>query len=144
MPNEIPPAGFDPLASGWKRLPGRGFPETVGEFFTKKKEGGGWRYGFLAEPRHANVGGVVHGGMLMTFTDDILGMSVWDAVGRNPVSTIQLNTRFIAPARPGDFVECEAEIQRVTKSVVFIRGQLMVGERLVLSADGVWKILGRG
>lgn len=134
-------APFDPASDGWKTIEGRGFPETVGTFWGKQVDGA-WRYGFLAEERHANIGGVVHGGMLMTFVDDLLGRSIWYAVEKKPISTIQLNSRFVSPARPGDFVECKPEIQRVTRSVVFVRGELFVGERLVLSADGVWKILG--
>ena len=134
-------AGFDPAAEGWKLLPERGFPQVVGSFWSKKFEHG-YRFGFVAEPRHANVGGVVHGGMLVTFVDDLLGATVWFAVKQRPVTTVQLNTRFISPARPGDFVTLVPEIQRVTKSVVFVRGEVFVGDRLVLSADGVWKILG--
>ncbi|MBR0668519.1 PaaI family thioesterase [Roseomonas hellenica] len=133
---------FDPIAAGWQELPERGFPVHVGTFYVKQAEAG-WRYGFVAEPRHANVGGVVHGGMLMTFMDDMLGVTVWQAVERQPVSTIQLNSGFVSPARPGDFVECVPELQRVTRSVVFIRGELFVGGRLVMSADGVWKVLGK-
>ena len=135
------PLAYDPLADGWKVLPERGFPVHVGTFLSKKF-GDAYRLGFVAEERHANVGGVVHGGMLMTFIDDMLGLTVHMAVGRRPVSTIQLNNRFVSPARPGDFVVCVPEVQRITRSVVFIRGDLFVGERLVLSADGVWKILG--
>jgi acyl-coenzyme A thioesterase PaaI-like protein len=136
------PQPYDPLADGWKVLPERGFPVHVGTFFSKRFEDG-YRFGFVAEPRHANIGGVVHGGMLVTFVDDMFGLSVHFAVDRRPVSTIQLNTRFISPARPGDFVVCIPQVQRVTKSVVFIRGEVFVGDRLVLSADGVWKILGQ-
>jgi acyl-coenzyme A thioesterase PaaI-like protein len=132
---------YDPAADGWKVLPERGFPVVVGTFWSKRF-GDAYRFGFIAEERHANVGGVVHGGMLVTFVDDLLGASVWFAVKQRPVTTVQLNTRFISPARPGDFVTLVPEIQRVTKSVVFVRGEVFVGDRLVLSADGVWKILG--
>ena len=134
-------APYDPAADGWKLLPERGFPQVVGSFFSKKFEAG-YRFGFVAEPRHANVGGVVHGGMLMTFMDDLLGASVWFAVKQRPVSTIQLNNRFISPARPGDFVVMTPRLERVTKSVVFVSGELHVGDRLVMASDGVWKILG--
>jgi uncharacterized protein (TIGR00369 family) len=132
---------YNPLADGWKVLPERGFPVHVGTFYSRRFEEG-YRFGFIAEERHANVGGVVHGGMLMTFVDDMLGLSVFFAAKQRPVSTIQLNTRFVSPARPGDFVTCRPEVQRVTRSVVFVRGEVFVDERLVLSADGVWKILG--
>ena len=133
---------FDPLAHGWTPMPGRGFPVHVGTFFGKQFEGA-WRYGFVPEERHLNVGGVVHGGMLMTFMDDILGMSVWEAAGRKPVSTIQLNNRFVSPARMGEFVECIPRLERLARSVAFIRGELLVGDRLVMASDGVWKLLGQ-
>ncbi len=118
-----------------------GYPALIGPFFARR-EGEGWRYGFLAEPRHRNMGGVVHGGMLMSFADDVLGITVWAAAGRKPCTTVQLNTHFIAPARVGDFVEGRAEVLRATRSVVFVRGVLTVGERTIAHADGVWKILG--
>ncbi|MBR0655456.1 PaaI family thioesterase [Plastoroseomonas arctica] len=136
------PSAFNPSAEGWAVLPERGFPVLLGTFFSKQVDGA-WRYGFLAEERHLNVGGVVHGGMLMTFMDDMLGLTVWQAVGRVPISTIQLNSRFVSPARAGDFVECVPRVERIARSVAFIRGELLVGDRLVLAADGVWKLLGQ-
>ncbi len=133
---------FNPLDHGWAPIPGRGFPVQVGTFYGRQAESG-WRYGFVAEERHLNIGGVVHGGMLMTFMDDILGMSVWEAAGRKPVSTIQLNNRFVSPARLGEFVECVPRLERLARSVAFIRGELLVGDRLVMASDGVWKLLGQ-
>jgi acyl-CoA dehydrogenase len=102
----------------------------------------GWEYGFLPERRHLNIGGVVHGGMLMSFMDDVLGMTVWEAAGRKPVTTVQLNHHFIAPGKHGDLVIGRGEILRTTRSVVFIRGTLTSGDRVLVHADGVWKILG--
>jgi acyl-coenzyme A thioesterase PaaI-like protein len=133
---------FDPLAHGWALVPGRGFPSHLGAFFGRESEGA-WRYGFVAEERHLNFGGVVHGGMLMTFMDDMLGRTVWEAAGQKPVSTIQLNNRFVAPGRLGDFIECVPRIERLARSVAFIRGELLVGDRLVMASDGVWKLLGQ-
>ncbi|MDI3306341.1 MAG: PaaI family thioesterase [Acetobacteraceae bacterium] len=140
MPHDLLPP-FDPISAGWKRMDAEGYPALIGPFFAKR-EGEGWRYGFLAEPRHRNAGGVVHGGMLMSFADDVLGITVWTAAGRKPCTTVQLNTQFIAPVRVGDFVEGRAEVLRTTRSVLFVRGMLTVGDRTVAHADGVWKILG--
>ena len=68
------PAPFDPVAHGWKQFRWHedGFPTLVGPFWSKK-EGDGWAYGLLAEPRHGNAHGIIHGGMLVTFLDQILG-----------------------------------------------------------------------
>ena len=137
-PDDAAPS--DLAAAGWKPMPAEDYPALVGPFLARR-EGGGWRYGFVAEQRHLNKGGVVHGGMLVSFADDALGATVWEAVGRQPVTTVQLNTQFIAPVRLGEFVEMRAEVLRRTRTVVFIRGVLGVGGRTVVHADGVWKIL---
>jgi uncharacterized protein (TIGR00369 family) len=141
---------FDPRANGWTKLPVDGYPALIGPFWARREPGGErgetrtWRYGFLAEPRHVNLGGVVHGGMLMSFADDVLGMTVWEAAGRHPCTTMQLNTHFLAPGRIGDFVEGTAEVMRATRTVIFVRGLLTVEGRTIVAADGVWKILGAG
>lgn len=130
-----------PVPDGWKPMRLRDFSEFIGPFLYRR-EGEGYRYAFEAGQRHANVNGVLHGGMLVTFADQALGSTVYEAVGRRKCATAQLNTHFLGPVKPGDFVECEAEVVRVTRSLVFMRGMLRVGDRRVLSADGVWKILG--
>ena len=131
----------DLAAAGWKTMPASDYPAMVGPFLARR-EGEGWRYAFVAEQRHMNLGGVVHGGMLMSFADDALGATVWQSVGRKPCTTVQLNTQFIAPVRLGELVEVRAEVLRATRTVVFVRGALEVAGRTVVHADGVWKILG--
>lgn len=140
---DSPPAPFDPAAHGWTvlRWHDEGFPTLVGPFWSKKVDGG-WAYGLVAEPRHGNAHGIIHGGMLVTFLDQILGVTCWEAAGRAPVVTIQLNTHFVSGGKAGDFIEARAEAVRATRSVVFVRGQLSVGERILATADGVWKRLG--
>jgi acyl-coenzyme A thioesterase PaaI-like protein len=80
--------------------------------------------------------------MLMSFADDVLGMTVWEAARQKPCTTVQLSTQFIAPVKLGEFVEGRAEVMRTTRSVVFVRGLVTVGERTIVHADGIWKILG--
>jgi uncharacterized protein (TIGR00369 family) len=144
MPHDTAHIPFDPKAAGWTLMEADGYPGLIGPFWSQRREdgSGGWRYGVLAEPRHLNNGGVIHGGMLMSFADDALGMTVWEAAGRKMCTTVQLNTHFIAPVRVGEFLIGEAEVMRATRTVVFVRGILRVGDRTCVSADGVWKILG--
>jgi len=115
--------------------------EFIGPY-VRRKTANGYVYGFQTDDRHANINGVIHGGMLVTFVDQALGSTVYESLGKRRGATAQLNTMFIGAVKPGEFLECDAEVIRITRSLVFIRGILRVDDRKVLAADGVWKILG--
>lgn len=128
------PAGFEPL-------PARGgFEEVIGPIHVKQVDGA-YVCGVAAEPRHANRRGVIHGGMLISLADHTLGMIVSHALERQPCATISLNTDFLSSARAGDWIECRGRITRATRSLVFITGELRVGDRLIATATGIWKKL---
>jgi uncharacterized protein (TIGR00369 family) len=131
------------LAAGWERLADEGFIDHVGPLFVRPGADGFRSFGFVAETRHANLIGLVHGGMLMTLADRALGVAAWDAAGGRPSVTIQFDMQFVAASRMGDFVEVRPELVRLTSSLVFMRGAALVGDRVVAAANGVWKILER-
>lgn len=137
MPADAP---FDPVLAGWERRGTGPFSALTGPFWARR-EGEAWVYALVAEERHLNGAGIVHGGLLVTLADNALGLTVWEAAGRVPCVTVQLNTQFISAVHPGELIEARAEILRQARSTVFIRGILRVGGRVVAHADGVWKIL---
>lgn len=134
----------DAIPDGWKtRDFGRpdGYSSLIGPLLARR-EGDGWLYGFAVEPQHLNLRGAVHGGMIASLADHVMGLTVWEALGNQPCVTVQLNIQYVSAAKLGDFVEARPELIRVTRSVVFIRGLIAVGDRTVAMADGVWKRLG--
>jgi acyl-coenzyme A thioesterase PaaI-like protein len=44
----------------------------------------------------------------------------------------------------GEFVEARCTVVRRTRALVFMSAELIVGERVVATANGVWKTLGKG
>ncbi|MBM3527920.1 MAG: PaaI family thioesterase [Alphaproteobacteria bacterium] len=134
---------FDPAAHGWERDEDHGFVALAGPVW-RRPDGDGFRYAFLAETKHHNRRGVVQGGMLMTFADRAMGRTCWHANGRVPQATAQLGVHFADAVKIGEFVEARCTVVRRTRALVFMRGELMVGERVVATANGVWKVLGRG
>ena len=44
----------------------------------------------------------------------------------------------------GEFVVSYPEVVRVTRSVVFMRAKMFVGKRVVVTTNGIWKILDEG
>jgi acyl-coenzyme A thioesterase PaaI-like protein len=128
------------IEQGWATKPTAGFNELVGPIWARR-EGDIWVNGFLVTDKHLNFRRNLHGGMLATFADSVLGRLVFNAVKPRPSATIQLDMHYVAPVRLGDFVEGRAEIIRVTGSLVFVAGRFSVGAGVVATADGVWKIL---
>jgi acyl-coenzyme A thioesterase PaaI-like protein len=136
------PADFDPAAAGWQPYTDEGFIGLVGPFWSRAADGI-HRFAFRAENKHHNRRGVVQGGMLMTFADRSMGMTCWYANERQPQATVQLDVHFIDAVQIGEFVECRAKVVRRTRSLVFMSGELAVGDRVVATANGVWKTLGK-
>lgn len=133
--HEIPP-GFEAIPANADR-----YSAGIGPFY-RKQVGDGWVYGFRVEERHLNSNKVVHGGCLMSYADEMLGITVHTVIGQRRCATITLNNEFVSAGRLGDWIEGHPEVVRGTRSVVFVRGRLMVGDRVVLAASGIWKVLG--
>ncbi len=127
-------------AQGWKQRQLAGFIETAGPLWTRREEGG-WAYGLLLGPGHANPAGVAHGGSLVTLADHAISTVAWDAAGRVACVTVQLDTHFMTAARPGEFVEARAQVRHRSGSMVFMQGTLSVGDRTVLVAQAVMKVM---
>ncbi len=115
---------------------------TVTFAFYDRIEDGKRIFAFRPEARHANGLGIVHGGAIMTFFDASLGSAAWDAVDRSPAVTLTLTSEFLSPARPGDLLICRPTVTRKARSVLFVRGEITIGNRLVATANSVWKVLG--
>ena len=132
----------DPALHGWSHLPGGGFPAHAGPLWYKPgQDGVPPLFAMLADTRHINVHGIVHGGMLMTFADTGMGITIWEALERTPCVTIQFSIQFLDAAMPGDFLELDVEVLRQSSTVVFVRGLLRAGQRRIAAADGVWKTI---
>jgi uncharacterized protein (TIGR00369 family) len=136
----IDPRTFDPKSEGWAEVEDEGFIAHVGPLHIRAADGA---YAFRAEQKHANLIGVVHGGMLMSFADRALGETAMRAADGANCVTIQLEMKFIDVGRLGDWIEVHPQVVKRTGSLVFMRGDVRDGTRLVASADGVWKILRR-
>ena len=118
------------------------FEIFIGPIF-EQGETGSKTYGFTVRDQHTNLRGVTHGGMLMTFADLTLGAAVWDMTENQPCVTMNMQTQFLNSSKAGDFVEVRPEITRRTKSVIFCRGDFLVGGEIVMTASSVWKLLER-
>ncbi len=133
------PDGFEPSPDPSE------FNELVGPIY-QKVEGDRLILGLQCLPKHANKRGIVHGGMLMTFADTGCGRAARQKLGPDSgiTATVGLNTEFLAPARPGDWIECHAEVVRATRTLVFVDAVVKRDGANLLAVNGVWHRRVRG
>jgi len=124
--------------------PASGFNRQVGPIYNlpDADEGRVKRFVFAVAEKHMNSAGSVHGGMLMGFMDVAMSRSARAVSGAPRCSTVSLSCDFAGPGRLGDVIEAHVRVVRTTRTMVFLMGELRVGERVLLTANGLWKIAG--
>ena len=132
---DIPP-GFRPLV-------------RMGEFMSVngplylRHEGDVVQIGFRVEPRHTNPFGMCHGGMLASFCDMLLPLSVHrksPEVGDRFLPTINLQIDYLAPAPLGAWLQGEAQVLRVTRTMVFAQGLATADGVNAVRVSGIFKL----
>ena len=89
---------------------------------------------------HINAGGVTHGGFVMSMLDSGMGTAAHQVIEGSAV-TISLNTNFISGSKAGDKIIGFAKIKKKTRSLIFMYGYLKCEDKLLASAEGIWKII---
>ncbi len=130
-----------PAPEGWSLQSHLGtFSGHVGPFYFRK-EGPEPGIGFFAEHHHANEGGLVHGGALLTLAD----MSLWDIcrrqIGFFKAVTVTLNGEFVRPGKIGQFIGASGEMARAGKNLLFARGLITGESGTLMSFSGTLKRL---
>lgn len=136
QPTTLLPQGFAPLKAGGPYIAHNG-PLYV------RDEGGVLAFGFRVEERHVNPMNNLHGGMMATFCDMLLPLSVHrkcPEVATRFLPTISLQIDYLAPAPLGAWVEGEAQPLRVTRSLVFAQGLVTADGTPCARVSGVFKI----
>lgn len=116
------------------------FTSHNGPFFHKVTDDGFW-HGFRARDHHLNGHGIVHGGLLMSFADGLMGTAVWRD-SRTRAVTMRMTSDLLDMVRPGEWVEGTAKVTRAARSVAFVEAEVFCGRRKVMTASGVFKLLG--
>lgn len=128
----------DLVADGWKQIRPGAFINLVGPFYMRMVEARP-QFCFRVAPKHDNTQGRPHGGMVMSFLDEALGLSTHIARPDEAFFTVGFDCQFIGGSVIGDLVVAETEVINATKSLMFMRGLCRVEDRVIASASGIWK-----
>ena len=125
--------------AGWRMWTTDPFEDNNGPFVYREEEGGKVRCAFRAEKKHMNGGAFMHGGCLMTFADYAMFCIATRELGGEGGVTLSFSSEFIATAKAGELIEATGEIVKAGKSVIFLRGEIFTGDRILLTYSGVIK-----
>jgi uncharacterized protein (TIGR00369 family) len=90
---------------------------------------------------HLNAAGITHGGFISAVVDAGAGTAAHRAANNSPCVTISLELKFISAVKLGQELIGNTKIQKKTKTMVFLTTELIVENKIVATASGVWKIL---
>jgi acyl-coenzyme A thioesterase PaaI-like protein len=94
-------------------------------------------YAFIAADRHCNAENIVHGGVLMSFADYSLCMTATGRYADESCVTVSFSSEFVAAAQIGAMVLCRCELIRQTRTLAFVRGQVMSDDATVMTFSAV-------
>lgn len=100
-----------------------------------------WRDGFARlicrpGPHHANRGGIVHGGVMLSMLDQVnafAGLFCPVPGRRRSAVTLDLDARFTAPGRIGGVLRAEGRLVTAGRAVFFAQGQVLDDQGTVVA-----------
>ncbi len=132
------PEGFVPVS----RRQGP-FNTLIGPLY-ERRDGDRLAIGLRVEEKHTNSRGICHGGVLATLADLALGYAmIGKAEGRTGFVTVNLSIDYAGSAKLGEWIESDIEVQKIGSQIAFCSGYLVVGERRVVRASGVFALSGK-
>tara|TARA_B100000700_G_scaffold264367_1_gene302081 strand:- start:380 stop:805 length:426 start_codon:yes stop_codon:yes gene_type:complete len=120
-----------------------GFMKYNGGILFRKISDTKFEFKTTIDENKLNSAGITHGGYICSIIDAGSGTAAHRASNNTPCVTISLDIKFIEATKNGDEIKGFTEIQKITKSMVFLVCNLESNSRLIASASGVWKKLNK-
>jgi acyl-coenzyme A thioesterase 13 len=138
-----------PIPEGFKLAAPRNRPnpfnQMVGPFY-EKRDGKAVSLGLFIEEKHTNSRGICHGGLLATMADLALGYACLAAgkTAGGPTSfvTVSLTLDYAGSARPGDWVQSIAEVQKTGSRLAFANCYLVANDVRIVRANAIFALSG--
>ena len=136
--NDRHPEAPEAAGDDWTPIRPSRFTTLIGPILRSRRDGR-TRYGCRIDDRHDNSTGRAHGGMLMAFCDEAMGLEAHDPDTDDIFFTVNFECQFISGALVGDFLEIDIERLPAGRSMVVMRGVCTSAGRVVATCAGVWK-----
>jgi len=126
----------------FQKVSTKGFMHHNGGLLFREVSALEYQFTTTIEDIHLNPGGTTHGGFIMTFLDSGMGNGAHRSSGsQKRIATISLDVKFIAGSKAGAVLLGTARVLKKTRSLIFMQGEIRSGEKLIATAQGIWKII---
>lgn len=125
---------------GWRTWTFDSFLNQNGPFWHRVDADRTVHCAFRAQKKHLNGHANVHGGCFMAFVDYCV-FAIAGLVLDGPGVTVSLSSEFLDAAREDELIEATGQVTRAGGSLIFVRGELKSGKRLLLTFSGIIKRL---
>ena len=132
----------DPARPGWLRWDVTDHTRYnhvfIGPLHLRREGGTTCRVRMDITARHTNAGGTVHGGTTLGFADVSMFGALYVLTGVDPIgsTTVDLSMQFAGAGSARKPLDAVVELLRETRRLVFMRGTILQGERLVAAFSG--------
>ncbi|WP_169569307.1 PaaI family thioesterase [Sneathiella limimaris] len=130
------PDGFSPhfrkspLTDPWEPLYSRVLEDRV-------------QMGLMASEAHTNSRGFVHGGLLATLADNVMGLSCHVALkDQSGLVTVNLTTDFLSSGRIGQWILFDAHVAKTGKTLCFANCVITADDQIIARAQGIFSNVG--
>lgn len=114
------------------------FLDSVGTFYAHGV-GAKLTLGVRVEQRACNLRGTAHGGFLAGLADVTLGYALATSeLPAAPLTTASLTIDYAGAAKIGDWLEAHVDLQHLGRQLGFANVYLVVGEKRIARASGVF------
>lgn len=120
------------------------FNALVGPLY-RRDDAKGVSIGLRVEEKHTNSRGICHGGLLATLADLALGYALVGHGDKLSGSffTVQLSIDYASPAKAGDWIASEVEIQQAGARLAFANCYLVAAGRRIARASAIFARAGK-
>lgn len=126
MSEHSTPAGFRPLSTDGA------FLARAGRLFIRENGNGACNVGTRIEQAQSNSERFAHGGFLLTFVDVALSLVTHGEM-------LSLSNDFLRPARCGSWIVAQVQIQKSSRSLIFVDAQVMADDILLMRGQGLYR-----
>jgi acyl-coenzyme A thioesterase PaaI-like protein len=127
-------------SDGFEIVDTTGFLHLIGPLWQRSVDNA-HEFALITEDKHHNRRGLVQGGVIMTFADRTCGITARLVSGKPHLATVQMDTHFVEAGKIGEILISRPHVVRATRSLIFITTEIVVEERCIAMASGVFKIL---